>query len=65
MSVRGSYYFEIDFFSKIIPEKSTRTLTARSLSMALCKKIHGAEYWPRLTAEIARNAHIKTNFEKW
>ncbi|KAJ7797136.1 hypothetical protein B0H14DRAFT_61355 [Mycena olivaceomarginata] len=54
----GSYYFEIDFFSKIIPEKSMRTLTARSLSMALCKKTHGAEYWPRLTAEIARNAHI-------
>ncbi|KAJ6616168.1 HSP20-like chaperone [Mycena sp. CBHHK59/15] len=60
----GSYYFEIEFFSEIIPEKSTRTLTAWSLFMVLFKKVR-AEYWPRLTAEKDRHAHIRTDFDKW
>ncbi|KAJ6607330.1 hypothetical protein B0H10DRAFT_2194960 [Mycena sp. CBHHK59/15] len=59
----GPNYFEIEFFSENSRE-STRTLTARSLFMVLFKKVR-AEYWPRLTAEKDRHAHIRTDFDKW
>jgi hypothetical protein len=38
-------------------------LTARSLSLVLCKKNHTA--WSRLTAKKVRHPYIKTDFGKW
>ncbi|KAJ7139557.1 HSP20-like chaperone [Mycena epipterygia] len=60
-----SYAFDLDFFSEIIPEKSSKKLTTRSLYLVLRKKEQQAEFWPRLTKEKVKNAYIKTDFSKW
>ncbi|KAK7064686.1 CS domain-containing protein [Favolaschia claudopus] len=59
------YAFNLDFFSEIIPEKSSKKLSTRSLYLVLRKKEQQAEYWPRLTKEKVKNAYIKTDFSKW
>ncbi|KAJ7275571.1 HSP20-like chaperone [Mycena haematopus] len=59
------YAFNLDFFSEIVPEKSSKKLSTRSLYLVLRKKEQKAEYWPRLTKEKVKNAYIKTDFSKW
>ncbi|KAJ7151556.1 HSP20-like chaperone [Mycena filopes] len=59
------YAFNLDFFGEVIPEKSTKRLTTRSLVVVLRKKEQQAEFWPRLTKEKVKNAYIKTDFSKW
>ncbi|KAJ7785744.1 HSP20-like chaperone [Mycena metata] len=59
------YAFNLEFFGEVVPEKSTKRLTTRSLVVVLRKKEQQAEYWPRLTKEKVKNAYIKTDFSKW
>ncbi|KAJ7799021.1 HSP20-like chaperone [Mycena olivaceomarginata] len=59
------YTFNLDLFGEILPEKSSKTLTARSLYLVLHKKEQKAEYWPRLTREKVKNGQIRTDFNKW
>ncbi|KAF7340103.1 CS domain-containing protein [Mycena venus] len=59
------YAFNLEFFSEIVPEKSSKKLSTRSLYLVLRKKENQAEYWPRLTKEKVKNAYIKTDFSKW
>ncbi|KAJ6569631.1 HSP20-like chaperone [Mycena capillaripes] len=59
------YAFSLDLFSEIVPEKSSKRLTTRSLYLVLRKKEQQAEFWPRLTKEKVKNAYIKTDFSKW
>jgi len=59
------YAFSLDFFSEIVPEKSSKKLSTRSLYLVLRKKEQKAEFWPRLTKEKVKNAYIKTDFSKW
>ncbi|KAJ7837175.1 HSP20-like chaperone [Mycena olivaceomarginata] len=59
------YAFTLDFFAEIVPEKSSKRLSTRSLYLVLRKKEQQAEYWPRLTKDKVRNAYIKTDFSKW
>ncbi|KAJ7748498.1 HSP20-like chaperone [Mycena maculata] len=59
------YAFNLEFFAEIVPEKSSKRLTTRSLYLILRKKEQQAEFWPRLTKEKVKNAYIKTDFSKW
>ncbi|KAF8213670.1 HSP20-like chaperone [Mycena galopus ATCC 62051] len=59
------YAFSLDFFSEIVPEKSSKKLSTRSLYLVLRKKENKPEYWPRLTKEKVKNAYLKTDFSKW
>ncbi|KAF7367365.1 CS domain-containing protein [Mycena sanguinolenta] len=59
------YAFSLDFYSEIVPEKSSKRLSSRSLYLVLRKKDQQAEYWPRLTKDKVKNAYIKTDFSKW
>ncbi|KAJ7852168.1 HSP20-like chaperone [Mycena olivaceomarginata] len=59
------YTFNLDLFGEILPEKSSKTLTARSLYLVLHKKEQKVEYWPRLTREKVKNGQIRTDFNKW
>ncbi|KAJ7820527.1 HSP20-like chaperone [Mycena olivaceomarginata] len=59
------YTFSLNLFAEVIPEKSSKALTERSLSLVLHKKERQIEYWPRLTREKAKNGQIKTDFSKW
>ncbi|CAK5264985.1 unnamed protein product [Mycena citricolor] len=60
-----AYAFELEFFSEIVPEKSSKKLSTRSFYLVLRKKEQKAEFWPRLTKEKVRNAYLKTDFSKW
>ncbi|KAJ7630458.1 HSP20-like chaperone [Roridomyces roridus] len=59
------YAFDLEFFADVIPEKSSKKLSTRSLYLVLRKKENKDEYWPRLTKEKVKNAYIKTDFSKW
>ncbi|KAF7319932.1 CS domain-containing protein [Mycena kentingensis (nom. inval.)] len=59
------YAFELEFFKEIVPEKSGKKITTRSIALILRKKDMDAEYWPRLTKEKVKSAYIKTDFAKW
>ncbi|KAJ7870609.1 HSP20-like chaperone [Mycena olivaceomarginata] len=59
------YTFSLNLFAEVIPEKSSKALTERSLSLVLHKKERQIEYWPRLTREKDKNGQIKTDFSKW
>ncbi|KAJ7863220.1 HSP20-like chaperone, partial [Mycena leptocephala] len=59
------YTFSLSLFAEVIPEKSSKALTERSLSLVLHKKERQIEYWPRLMREKDKNGQIKTDFSKW
>ncbi|KAF9478724.1 HSP20-like chaperone [Pholiota conissans] len=59
------YAFALDFFSEVVPEKSSKKLNSRSFNLVLRKKDKQSEYWPRLTKEKVKNAFLKTDFSKW
>ncbi|KAK7029683.1 p23 chaperone protein wos2 [Paramarasmius palmivorus] len=59
------YAFDLEFFSEVIPEESSKRLTSRSLNLVLRKKELNEEYWPRLTKAKVKNTFIKTDFSKW
>ncbi|ESK88948.1 wos2 protein [Moniliophthora roreri MCA 2997] len=59
------YEFDLELFSEVIPEESSKRLNSRSLNLVLRKKELNEEYWPRLTKAKVKNAFIKTDFSKW
>ena len=46
-------------------QKSTKSLTSRSLVLKLRKVEKGLEYWPRLSKEKIKTNWLKTDFAKW
>ncbi|WP_331759960.1 p23/wos2 family protein [Streptomyces anulatus] len=59
------YAFSLEFYDRIVPDRSTRKLSSRSLYFVLRKEEARLEYWPRLQKSNVRNAYIKTDFSKW
>lgn len=43
------YEFKIEFNKDVLPEKSSKKLTPRTLLMAIRKKEIGKAFWPQLT----------------
>ncbi|MFI5807714.1 p23/wos2 family protein [Streptomyces sp. NPDC051561] len=62
---RRDYAFDLELYADIVPERSTKTLSARGLSLVLQKREMKLEYWPRLTSEKTKSPFIKTDFSKW
>ncbi|MFF1699372.1 p23/wos2 family protein [Streptomyces sp. NPDC058257] len=62
---RRDYAFDLELHADIVPERSTKKLSTRGLSLVLQKRETELEYWPRLTSEKTRSPFIKTDFSKW
>lgn len=52
-------------FGEVVPEESSHTIRDRAIEIKLHKKDQGAEYWPRLTKEKTKNAHITIDWARW
>ncbi|GGY05305.1 hypothetical protein GCM10010358_68380 [Streptomyces minutiscleroticus] len=59
----ADYAADLDFYAEIDPQKSSRRLTSRALSLVLRKSETKEEYWPRLTKD--KTSHVKIDFDKW
>ena len=63
--VGHKYNYDLEFYDDIVPDKSQKHLTAKSLYLVLRKEKAQEEYWPRLTKPKARLHHVKTDFGMW
>ena len=60
-----AYGFELTLFEGIVVEESRWNTKGRNIILNISKANKEAEYWPRLTRDKIKNAHINIDWAKW
>lgn len=60
-----NYASKTALFAEVISEESTNVIRPRCIEIKLQKKDQTAEYWPRLTKDKTKNAHITIDWARW
>ena len=61
---KKTYKLELEFFKKVIPEKSRFAVRERGVDFVI-EKLETGPYWERLVLESTKHPWIKVNFDKW
>ena len=61
---RKTYKLELEFFKKIIPEKSRFAVRERGVDFVI-EKLESGPYWDRLVLSNSKHPWIKVNFDQW
>ena len=59
------YGFDLSLFDAVRVEDSKWNTKGRNIILNIVKADSDAEYWPRLTKDKIKNAHIQADWAKW
>lgn len=59
------YAFETQLFDIVTVEDSRWNTKGRNIILSIAKGRLDEPYWPRLTKDKAKNAHIQADWSKW